>query len=489
MMPSIGSKFNDAVGMSLILITLIICFGRQAQALEIQSYPPTVSNGTVTPGDMKKVVQAFEKVKHSLRPPLGVRFINCTFEPGAWKVLFDGTKGEIQRFELYYCNLGDDDVRALSEGGRNLTGLHLNGHLVTDNTLKMLTGLCRLDSFSCAGTSLKGEGLNYVCNPESLTYLVLVKNSMQVSALEILKKFENLKDLSIFESKITARRFLQLPRFPHLEFLNCDLKNDPNGWFQVLIKQHMLNGPKGDGELDLRFTAFADSGLAHLDIPLSIKKLNLSHTAITDKSINRLSFTPALESLNLSHTRVSDQGIKDLRFEHLKSLDCSDSNIHGTGFVGFTQLVKLEIQHNTFSLADLKSITRLVNLKHLDLSGCRFPKTDNRLCDLKFTNLESLNLTGVTFIPSDVSIFENNKSLRFLTIDSGSIPAFIMEAISNCSQLDALSLKKAKHIDHRFLEHISKLTQLELLDLTGAKVSEKDVQWLHRQLPNCEILT
>jgi hypothetical protein len=101
--------------------------------------------------------------------------------------------------------------------------------------------------------------------------------------LKIIRRFKDLRFLSLHATRVTDRGMKELKDLRRLEWLH------------------------------LGYTRITDAGVKELEGLTKLRRLDLSGTRVTDRSIESLKAMKSLRSLLLFDTRVTDAGIKELR--------------------------------------------------------------------------------------------------------------------------------------------------------------------------------
>lgn len=141
-----------------------------------------------------------------------------------------------------------------------------------------------------------------------------------------------------------------------------------------------------------------------------------------------------------------------------------------------TQLTKLDLSYNKIHY--ISALTNLEQLTHLNLQN-------NEL-----QNISALaNLTQLTFLDLENNRLQNISALANLTqlteLDLYQNRIYNVSALTNLSKLKRLVLGNNRIKD---ISPLANLIQLNLLYLKGNPINPKDIEWLKKQLPNCEIL-
>ncbi len=427
------------------------------------------------------------------RNDVNIAFIDCTFEFDSLNRLFSICR--VESLGLHHCKLSTQDLKALKKGAELSSMLIANCSLTEQDFANFTPCLKNLQSLSIEDLRFSGDALSLIPYPEKLSFLSLKNTDFSDQKLEILERFSELDCLDISGTKCSADSFLRLPKFKHLANLFCDIKYDPDKWFEVLLKQNVLNQPisRSAQQLDLSNCKFSDTGLCKLNQKITTKWLNLEKTAITDMGLQHLEFAPDLETLVIDGTSIDDNGISSLRTsKKLRDLHCSVCKINGTGLMNLSlvgSLQRLEINGNCLTIQGLKSISQNRQILLLTMKDCKLPNSPGRLNPLARLPLYHLNLSGTHLVQSDQAFFANLHEISSLVLDRNTICPGFLEGLKNSSELKFLSLRKTKGLlNVKSVKALSKLSQLEELWLHDSDISATDRDWLRHELPECKIV-
>jgi len=201
---------------------------------------------------------------------------------------------------------------------------------------------------------------------------------------------------------------------------------------------------------------------------LAINKLDVSHNRIKTLSKNLMDLQ--LNSVNFSYNNLTNV---DLLAE-IQSL--TDINISYNNFLtiipDFPYAVSLDI--SATKINPLPQDLRLAKIQHLGISTLKlteFPKIV-----LAFPALMSLDISfnEITVLPEEISIF---KSMTSLDISSNPI-SFLPTQIGDLKTLKIFKLKQTLKLS-KLPDSFSNLTNLELIDITGGRVQEFDINFKH----------
>ena len=291
------------------------------------------------------------------------------------------------------------------------------------------------------------------------------------SALTAVSKLTNLESLGICDgSEMTDRAIAGLTRLKRLRHLRIANANVTDEWLRALGHLSALE----DLELDCRDLApgevatppqpahfgsespnggddgpstggrISSEALACLKSLKRLRYLDLSGNAVVNDEWGRyVGQLISLESLTLKNTNVTSKTLEHLsRLTNLRTLDLSSCHISDSGvrhLAELRQLEGLELKDTAVTsdcLCDLKGLTRL---RRLDLSGNR-GITDKGACALAdMVQLEELSIENTRVTPAGLEHLKRLKKLRYLVV---SVPDFnvylsvrtsLAEALPGCS--------------------------------------------------------
>lgn len=161
------------------------------------------------------------------------------------------------------------------------------------------------------------------------------------AALKEIRRFKNLKAVSISFTKVSNPGLENLKDLPKLEYLLLYSVKSIEGDFGAIGGcEHLVY-------LQLGNTNVTDASLKEIGRLAKLKELMLFSTPITDSGLQYVSKLEGLQVLILQGTKVSDSGLKHLS--------------------GLKQLRKLDLHSTSVSDAGLKYVAELQNLEELNL--------------------------------------------------------------------------------------------------------------------------
>ncbi len=263
-----------------------------------------------------------------------------------------------------------DGLAALKEAHWPLTNLDLRGCPVTNDGLSQLKDISTLRALRLSGShsaaTADDAGMAFVAGLPDLKVLALDRLWISDQGIRQLQPLARLEELYLAGTTIGddalevigSMRTLRKLRLSNDQISDDGLKH--------------LTGLEHLEELDLsEDSLLSDAGMAHVGRLGSLKKLNLWRVQITDEGVRHLSSLTRLEWLNLDNTRLSNDGLPalsglvNLRFLHLGSTQISDA--------GLQHLVPLK------QLRDLKVTRTAVTADGVAELQKQLPDTDIQL--------------------------------------------------------------------------------------------------------------
>lgn len=352
-----------------------------------------------------------------------------------------GELESLEKLEIYGCPIDGTGLMHLKS--LPLKWLRLSQTRITHDELKYLVGL-------------------------PLEHLNLSQNTLgDASSLPLADKLETLT--SGLVSQFETSGFASLRKLPlKTLILNSTTTDDA-----ALAQLHGMQLT----ELDLSKTFVTDRGVAKL-AGMPLKKLTLSRTRISDESFQTLATLP-LEELDISNTSIDGKGLSLLKNRKLKRLNLSFTKLSLAGFQALAELTSLEelvisnkdglvkMHHEALELRSIssreavKNISKLINLRTLDLTAFRFNSSDlatiRGLKNLRTLRLGNLGAAQRKFVRG-FKILSELSALEYLSIES--CQGMSNEALSHLAtlhKLKQLRFDECPGYDNKGLRYLAKL--------------------------------
>ncbi|MEX2261169.1 MAG: hypothetical protein WD696_04420 [Bryobacteraceae bacterium] len=221
-------------------------------------------------------------------------------------------------------------------------------------------------------------------------------------------------------------------------------------------------------KINLSHTKINDMGLAHLRPLRNVTELNCFYCEyITDGGISFLKQWEHLESLNVRGTEVTSRVFEHLsQMKKLKSLDVGFSRVNDDGFdalAGLEELEELHIGGDKMSGLALPLLRLLPALKHLDVNGSQ--RTDSGRWGLMLTDANIESISALT-------------QLEVLNMGGAIVSDVGMTALKPLTILHTLDLSRME-ITAKGLEPLAGLPKLRRLNLWGStRIDDNAAQYL-----------
>ena len=254
----------------------------------------------------------------------------------------------------------------------------------------------------------------------------------------------------------------------------------------------MTAAAAGLSEADIAAWVTTEDGTFVKDEAGNVVEVRLHATWITDSDLVKLAELPHLTKIDLSNTWITDLGIEHLKpLQHVKELNLYYCDYLTDAAVahlkGWKNLEHLNLRGTDISGRVFEHIARLTTLKSLDVGFSRV--TDAGFEHLtSLAALEKLGFGGAKMSGAALPILKTLPSLRHLDVsglqrtDSGlwgvALSDFNLDQIAALTQLEVLEVREAKITDRGLAALAAELVNLHTLDLGGTQVSGRGLQAL-----------
>lgn len=299
-------------------------------------------------------------------------------------------------------------------------------------------------------------------NPMKVKKLVLSALNFDKEQRKIYKKldfgcFENLESLEISHSKINIlpKGICNLSKLRYINLTQNKFKSFPKELLSIKTLE----------EINLNENSITDFPYEVSNLP-NLKTLSLYGNQI--KSLeNSGNQSYSLFELIISGNPISKESNFLSSFPNLKKLEIGSYDISTTNYM------------NTISANDLKELKML---------GLSLSKNTENLPKFVFElpNLVELNVSSNGVINFDLiaSPYKNKRQPSRLRMNGGVLQG-ITNNISNMTGLRFLDI--SQNCIFKFPEELYNLNNLEEIDISGTKLSEKDIEKLKERMPDCKI--
>ncbi len=216
------------------------------------------------------------------------------------------------------------------QGMPDLRALDLSHTVMPEHVLYQVADLADLQALNLSATSLTTRGMCHLSQLKRLQFLAVPKTSvssggfrdlplreMQVllagdtnvtdQLLEQLSEAANLRELSLYSTRITSGGIAELVPLPSLTYLNLGATRIGDAACSSLRQMTTLE------ELILDNTAIRDEGFAELTALDNLRRLSLQGARVTDAGVKIARDMERLEFLNIKYTGVTERGVDELR--------------------------------------------------------------------------------------------------------------------------------------------------------------------------------
>lgn len=426
-------------------------------------------------------------------------------------LIINGQLHHLREIDLSNSTLTIESLSTLISSAPNLEKLDLFGITSIENNLKIQIPLNHLKEVILSYSTLTAHDLSLLLlNTPNLKTLYLTDCHHIQSNLQIRAPLHKLTEIRLGYSAITSKSLSTLlANTPNLEALDLHDCHHIQGLLKIpnaldkLRKICLANSNISSKSLSALLSNAVHleeinlSGCNNIREAMSIShtypnllEINLLDTPIPSENLSLLlSNTPHLEKINLSHCIKLKE---NLEIHHpnnnLKEIDLSSSAITiknlSTLLSHARNLEKINLSHCDHTPGDLTITTKLNKLKEVDLSGTSI--TTENLCALFFkaSNLEKINLSGCRYINDTLTMTPLQK-LKEIHLEESAITSKSLSILfSNAPHLEKINLSRCCLTQDLVVDDQLRLTHLKEIDYRNARISEKNLEILHRIAPN-----
>jgi Leucine-rich repeat (LRR) protein len=317
--------------------------------------------------------------------------------------------------------------------------------------------------------------INYLDEGEKLQHLAQFRNLMVLDLgylgdgdkeLTYLKNLTELEILFINGIRVTDAGLSHCQSLTKLRMLSCPYMDD--GWLANIKLPNLQI-------LHISIIDLGDEQDYLKNFPklhtLNCRRYITRHNINAMKNLRSLAVTE-VKDINIDQLLAQMKDFTNLCYLHLDFSDISDSGIsHLKNLSNLRTLYVGVLKPREFTNASLSYLSHLSNLQSLSLV-MNFQNYELDTAHLaKLQNLRKLELAGIRMF-DDVSMEHLSVlgNLRQLKISSSDLPESALQHLSKLSQLEVLSLDSIKK-----LEHLAKLTKLRTLDISFTNVCGEEL--------------
>jgi internalin A len=325
----------------------------------------------------------------------------------------------------------------------DVTTIELNNNpSVTDDGLKHLAGLSKLQVLYLYRAKVKGPGIRHL--PRNLEVLMLTHSPLEDEGLVSVKNLPRLSALRAGFTNITDRGLVNLSKLAALE------------------------------DLELRNTDVTDAGLEHLRALKNLRFLSLEHTKVTGAGVARLqqalpncSIWPPQEWLD-----AKPQELELWADDYKPSTDELLTKIKE---LGDSADVRIDKTRPGQPVVSFRLFDSLISEDTLIQLLAQMPE------------LEELNLRRVLVGDRVAKELPRLSKLRFLSLENSRITDDGLADVARIGSLRELSVSNTRVSDVGLM-HLTSLPNLVELMAQDCDLSDDDHSKLKQSLPRCRIL-
>ncbi|MBW8034243.1 MAG: hypothetical protein FVQ79_00830 [Planctomycetes bacterium] len=393
--------------------------------------------------------------------------------------------GELQRLSLGE-GITNSGMRVVANL-KSLKALYLNGCRITDLGLAKVCENLSLAELALSGEKLSDEGLAHLSKIRTLEYLMLSGNNFTDAGMAHLKNVPSLKTLHAGHAPmITDVGVKHLSEHPHLESVsfhwNENITNQGAKYLSTMRSLKMLD--VGHAQIDntgmgylskcwtLEYLHLPNIGLTDPGVARVAELENLKYlwvggrfsSPLTDKCLSSVAKLKKLEQLSIGGAGIGDEGMDHIAgLGNLKELSLFKADLLTND--GLAKLARLKSltrlslpRRSKVSLAGLKPLNGLTNLKYLNIGGISQDYSVMDLSGLK--NLEKITIgtphkSEDLLTDADLACLSGLKKLKWFQI--------------SCS-----ISRNGMDISGEGLKHLAGLTSIERLCLGGPNLKDAD---------------
>ena len=400
-----------------------------------------------------------------------------------------------------------------------------------DAGLSCLTKLKPLTNLRIASEGFTSAGLAVLHDLPDLQRLNIWLKHLDAAGLDNLPGLKQLKFLSI-ECPVSDEALKRLVGMESLTRLMLGAVSDEGLQYVGQLKQltvlrfsgsaeftgvglRHLDGLSQLEELEIsNAIAFTGQGLEHLAPLHGVRTLTFSGTNVLGESLAHLTGLRGLKELHIWDTPLNEVGVQRIgELKQLERLAIQHSNLldeHLKYLTGLTQLKQLELRENGISDEGMVHLAKLPTLQQIDVSSTFV--SDGSQAKLQTTMPETRRRAGVF---NDMNFAREQKDERFtltpeylatareiIRAGAGVWPEQSwsnvclfcnwsggdekLELLGQLGKVRVVFIKAP--LTDTAVPYLRKLTQVEVIRLDNARISDAGVEELKQALPNTRVL-
>ncbi len=379
--------------------------------------------------------------------------------------------------DLHGMRISDDDLRLIVPIIK-LDTINLSDNPLSDAGVLHVAKIPQLRQLWISGPRISGEGLASLQDCRSLETLWLTDTRATEDDLPALANMKQLRRLNLSGMTFTKKGIEQLQALSHLETLIVDStalpQNEVNALKEsnpelviILSQKHSLAAVRGRDRTGLNLPQGYDRVIEQADVESEVTDHPLSRTfgdTHFEQAV-RLRYAP-----NSASSLKDWKGLTTLRYVSLGAL--KDPSAAIAALKNLPMLEEIHLYRCTVSDRDFKDMGILPSVKKLDLYDNIISNTSLEYLS-QLPNLESLGLYGYDVRISEAGLqnLSHAKSLTTLELSRTTITDSALAHFPCLQQLESLSLREVP-IDSG-ITHLTRLPNLKTLDLYNTLVTDE----------------
>jgi Leucine-rich repeat (LRR) protein len=436
------------------------------------------------------------------------------------------TLPELQMLDLTGSALIDSYMDRLR--GARVTELNLSNTGISDNGLKSIPDLSKLQVLNLKGTRVTDAGLVHLACAPALREISLDHTGIGGAGFAHFKARAELRSLSANYTAVSDAALAELPGCPNLAKLalvgtpvtdagldnlqtvlsleavdlhETDVTSAAVDRFKTARPKAVLEwtSPVAAGEPKTVLPPVPVDKLRSADPNALVKKyegsiktddeepgkpviaVGLAGSAVTDEELANLRGLKSLQTLDLTGCKnVSDAGLAYLTtLLELRTLRLRGTGVTGDGLAhlkGLSALTTLELPSAGMTLKQLAPVGALKSLEHLSITPP--PEHDAYLAFMSgFPRLKEINLKDISPTPRRLATVGKLTGLERLDLESDHVDDRGLSYLKGLTNLKELRLSSELASDAG-LQHLGGLTGLKVLELRGSRFTDLGFQHL-----------
>jgi Leucine-rich repeat (LRR) protein len=336
----------------------------------------------------------------------------------------------------------------------SLTHLNLTRTSMSDDCIEALAGM-PLEYLELEGTRLSDAALPHLAKLTKLRYIGLGGTGITSRAVPLLGRLPSLQRADLSRTNLIGCDWGAMKnanQITHLLLFDAAVSDNEAKGLSNLVNLRLL----GIRRTMAASTELTDAGMVGLREKPHLQYLYVGGQPVTDECLAFLGQSPGLTHLALPRTRVTGTGLHYLRGRELTVLDLWESRVDGAGLktIGeFASLRFLNVRRAAVTDQDLRSLSRLTELRYLDLGRSDSEQgalTDDGVRHLAaFRQLRALGLDGQHIQGTGLAELAVMTELRALGLNHTRVTANSLMSLSSLQNLADLDVPGPVIVDPR----------------------------------------